>query len=414
MKPAAETGRSASSKTQSSLDLAARFDTIDAALRAHRLLWQASPFVTPRPAWEDARPALAAALRALDAETLDRLEQRPEDIPSLPAAFHADCRALRALAIVPPLPRQALRAPSWQSTSIPGRKWSQLIAFGQCALPGLGDGLLVDWCAGKGHLGRTVGRWSGLPVLAIERDPVLCAAGTDLAARAGIPVRFQCADVLTTPPSAALDARSTVLALHACGDLSAHALALVRTTGAGALVAPCCYHVTDGAQYRPVSLAGQRSALVLRRAHLRLPSQQASTGPQRRRSLRHREQAWRAGLELLRQQATGEAAYRPLRSLPRAWFRASFADFCVRARDELGVPLPARWDPAAAERAGWARAHEARALSVVQAPFRRLIELWVLLDRALALAEAGRTVALGRFCPPALTPRNLMLRVSPA
>jgi hypothetical protein len=41
--------------------------------------------------------------------------------------------------------------------------------------------------------------------------------------------------------------------------------------------------------------------------------------------------------------------------------------------------------------------------------FRRPLELWLNLDRALFLAEQGYFVRLGTFCDTSLTPRNLLL-----
>ena len=41
--------------------------------------------------------------------------------------------------------------------------------------------------------------------------------------------------------------------------------------------------------------------------------------------------------------------------------------------------------------------------------FRRPLELWLVLDRALFLEEQGYSVRLGTFCDYPLTPRNLLL-----
>ncbi|MNY82370.1 hypothetical protein D3C86_2244270 [compost metagenome] len=41
--------------------------------------------------------------------------------------------------------------------------------------------------------------------------------------------------------------------------------------------------------------------------------------------------------------------------------------------------------------------------------FRRPLEVWLLLDRALYLQEQGYAVRLGTFCDYRLTPRNLLL-----
>jgi hypothetical protein len=50
-----------------------------------------------------------------------------------------------------------------------------------------------------------------------------------------------------------------------------------------------------------------------------------------------------------------------------------------------------------------------RALSLVRACFRRPLELWLVLDRAMRLLEAERTVQVGLFCPSEITPRNIMI-----
>ncbi|MFT6395720.1 MAG: hypothetical protein ACJAYU_000462 [Bradymonadia bacterium] len=46
---------------------------------------------------------------------------------------------------------------------------------------------------------------------------------------------------------------------------------------------------------------------------------------------------------------------------------------------------------------------------MVRAIYRRPIELWLVLDRAHRLAEAGRPVLVGQFCEREVSPRNLMI-----
>ena len=52
---------------------------------------------------------------------------------------------------------------------------------------------------------------------------------------------------------------------------------------------------------------------------------------------------------------------------------------------------------------------QVRNLELVRGLFRRPLELWLLLDRALFLEEQGYQVRLGTFCAHELTPRNLLL-----
>ena len=50
-----------------------------------------------------------------------------------------------------------------------------------------------------------------------------------------------------------------------------------------------------------------------------------------------------------------------------------------------------------------------RNLELVRGLFRRPLEVWLLLDRALYLQEQGWKVQLGTFCAYHLTPRNALL-----
>ncbi|MGO1269422.1 MAG: SAM-dependent methyltransferase, partial [Pseudomonas bubulae] len=61
------------------------------------------------------------------------------------------------------------------------------------------------------------------------------------------------------------------------------------------------------------------------------------------------------------------------------------------------------------EAAGRERLAQVRNLELVRGLFRRPLELWLVLDRALYLEENGYAVQVGEFCDSQLTPRNLMV-----
>ena len=48
-------------------------------------------------------------------------------------------------------------------------------------------------------------------------------------------------------------------------------------------------------------------------------------------------------------------------------------------------------------------------MELVRHLFRRPLELWLVLDRALFLQEQGYRVELREFCPRHLTPRNILI-----
>ena len=49
-------------------------------------------------------------------------------------------------------------------------------------------------------------------------------------------------------------------------------------------------------------------------------------------------------------------------------------------------------------------------LSLVQQPFRRSLEMWLVFDKALYLIERGYQVSLSTFCSKKVTPRNILIQ----
>ena len=55
---------------------------------------------------------------------------------------------------------------------------------------------VVEWCAGKGHLGRILAHRFTAPVTSIEWQAALCRQGKELAGKYKLAQQFICADVL--------------------------------------------------------------------------------------------------------------------------------------------------------------------------------------------------------------------------
>ena len=70
---------------------------------------------------------------------------------------------------------------------------------------------------------------------------------------------------------------------------------------------------------------------------------------------------------------------------------------------------PAEWDAERALKRGEERARQTRGLALIRGLYRRAVELWLVLDRAVAQEEAGRAVEVGTWCERTVTPRNLMI-----
>jgi hypothetical protein len=158
-----------------------------------------------------------------------------------------------------------------------------------------------------------------------------------------------------------------------------------------------------------LSSAGLRSVLQLSLEDLALPMSETVTAGARIRRQRDTSMARRLAFDLLQRQVRGIDEYLPTPSLPSAWLDKPFADYCqdLAALKELSTVGAQDWP--ALESAGWQRLAEVRNLELLRGLFRRPLELWLNLDRALFLSEKGYVVRLGTFCDSALTPRNFLL-----
>jgi hypothetical protein len=386
------------------MDLQTRFLRLEELLQDHQALWQAQPFKQPRPPWCEEYPALASALLALDDQQLARLGGDHGALLTLLQGYLPGLAPLDTLCALPELPtRQHLTTDARFSAHIPGRKWQQITAFARrIDRPGVP---LLEWCGGKGHLGRLLAQVHGQPVLTLEHDPGLCEQGEALAQRSAVPQRFILADVLQPETNRHLPGRHAV-ALHACGELHRRLIATAVSQGVVAMdIAPCCYHHLLAGDYRPLSACGK---LVLTRDDLRLAVTGAATAATRELRLRDQEMAWKlAYLQLLGLQ--GEEEYRPLKPIDKAWLGLDFEGFCRAMAQREGDELTPGHDWQRLEQSGWQRQRETMRLSLLRQVFSRAIELWLVLDLALYLEQAGYRVELGTFCGRELSPRNLLL-----
>ncbi|RYE68199.1 MAG: SAM-dependent methyltransferase, partial [Oxalobacteraceae bacterium] len=159
----------------------------------------------------------------------------------------------------------------------------------------------------------------------------------------------------------------------------------------------------------PISQQGKASALTLSIDDLGLPLSETVTAGARVRRQRDTSMARRLGFDLLQRQLSGVDDYLPTPSLPSAWLDKPFADYCRDLAELKQLPSPGSQDWTALEAAGWARLAEVRNLELLRNLFRRPMEMWLILDRALYLTEYGYDVHIGTFCDSKVTPRNLLI-----
>jgi hypothetical protein len=395
---------------------AERVAEVAAGLSAHRDLWHPRPFAERSMPWEDAHPEVAAWLDARPEDEFDLTRFGPDDLDAAgaPPTLLAWRAAADTLARLPRLPARSFALAAKAARGIGGAKRAQIEAFIGCFLadgpsPGT-ETHVLDWCAGKGHLGRALAGAIGRPLHAIEWDATLCDAGTALARAQGLEAVFEALDARSTAAAARVGPGTAAVALHACGDLHGALLRAAAANGVARLaVSPCCYNRTPPDVPVLLSGAAGTTGLVLDTDDLdlvhRLPT---AGGAAERRRVRH-TLAWRLAFDLWHRDASGLDVYRRMPAFPAAWLSLSFAEFAVRFAALGGVEhIPDR-AVAAYEVLGAARLARVLRREAVRLPFARALEAFLLLDRAALLEAAGLEVALGTFCEADATPRNGLL-----
>ncbi|MBC3483936.1 methyltransferase [Pseudomonas sp. SWRI77] len=383
-----------------------RFQALDQFLTEHQHLWKPRPFTALRLDWEAEHPALSAHLRQCslsDAEA-ERVTQ------GVPAPFPQLAQQAQQLCTLDALPDAGLPAAAHRlDVGVPGRKWQQIEAFTRRLAFNAPTRHWLDWCSGKGHLGRRLLQ-PGQHLTCLEYDAELVTAGQALSDHHHLPAHHIHQDVMAADSAGHLNSDKTVVALHACGDLHVRLLHLASEQGCRQMaVAPCCYNRIQAQQYQALSTAAQASSLHLSLDDLGLPLSETVTAGARVRRQRDTSMARRLGFDLLQRQQRQCDDYLPTPSLPVAWLDKPFEAYCRGLAELKHVPLSGTPDWAALEAAGWQRLAEVRNLERVRNLFRRPLELWLVLDRALFLEEQGYAVRLGLFCDYPLTPRNILI-----
>lgn len=395
--------------------LGERLLALDAFLYAQQGIWREKPFTQQCLAWEADYPELASWLRKRSLAQAESCHTKPYQLAA-PQPFPCWAQQAKQLTRLGSYPQATLQArPERMHSGIPGRKWQQIEHFSSALQAGAGQSFALahswlDWCAGKGHLGRYLA-WPDSDLACLEFNADLITSGQAISQKYVPHAQHHLCDVLSSASVAPLQRSDAVVALHACGDLHTHLVQQVSVQQVPALaLAPCCYNRIQADDYQPLSALGKQSRLQLSRDDLNLPLTATVTASAGQRRLRDQSMAWRLAFDLLQRELRGIDEYLPTPSLANSWFNKPFAQWCrgLAALRELPAVPEQNWH--ALEALGWQRLAEVRNLELVRGLFRRPLELWLVLDQAVFLQEQGYTVELGEFCSMQLTPRNILLR----
>jgi hypothetical protein len=391
------------------------FQKIDSYLEALQGYWQFEAFHHNDYPWVKTNAGLCHFLDGLSDDELQLYQQYPEKLylqlkDFIPLLRSCDDLLFAIKAFSPSESISPLNAdsPFWLKAGIKGRKWSQISAFAQQINT---QHPIIEWCAGKGHLGRLISWQKQLSVTSVEWQQKLCDLGATEAIKMQLPQIFKQANVLTGEADSCINETCHVIALHACGDLHLHLIKLAKKAKPAQLsISPCCYHLTALTIYQPCSIVGKKSSLKINKQLLKLAvSKQVTTGKRQSR-LSEQEVLWRLSFDELQKYCLQTENYFPLPSFPKALLSGEFKSFVLWAQEEksLTFDIPELLNLFLESAAK--RLKKVRRMELVSQFFVRPLELWLVYDRALALQDSGYQINVSTFCDEQITPRNLLIQ----
>ncbi|MCX2759195.1 methyltransferase [Vibrio sp. Sgm 22] len=390
-----------------------RFIILDSFLLEHQVYWRSEPFhlcQTQQQPWADVNRPLVDWLDSLSIERIQTLKEQPQDLlveitRFLPKLEKANQNIqFNQTALV------GLDLPRGTADGIPGRKLKQIIAMGEASLEHHQGQEWLEWCSGKGFLGRILSQQSDQKVTSFEWQQSLCESGQKIADDQKLEMNFVQGDAFSESADDVFNFDQHAVALHACGDLHVELVKKSVSNGLPAVtISPCCYHLIRDENYQAMSSVAKASALTLSKSDLRIPLQETVTGGERVKRHRQLEMSYRLGFSKLLKAELNIDEYIPVPSIKKSELAEGFESFCLWAFEVKGLSFRSDIDFESYLVQGDTLFWEMEKLSLVQQVFRRPLEVWLALDRAIYLQEQGYEATIEEFCERTVTPRNLLI-----
>ncbi len=390
----------------------ARFLELDSVLKRYEALWKPSAFTNSADPRLDNYPQLRSWLDTLSNEEIEQLQLCDQQLLHSAQDFFVDAQRLNELIKVPELSHeQDIELPAFWEKDIPGRKAQQIKSFALALLPGKLP--LTEWCCGKLHLGRLAAELSTQDLTGLEIKPNLVKQAKSLSCKRKLSTSVtvhQC-DVLQDDILPLIPPKQHLIALHACGGLHIKMLKHgSQNCSPRMTLAPCCYHRFNSTRrYQALSKLGQNSQLHLTNEDLRLATRQCNIASAAETRKRKQLQAWRLGFDSLQREVRQVDEYLACPSLSVTSLHQGFESFCRKMAGIKRITLPESLDYEYYEQLGNQRFHAYERFEFIRMLFRRALEVWLVLERALFLEESGYHCTISEFCPSTVSPRNLLI-----
>ena len=268
---------------------------------------------------------------------------------------------------------------------------------------------VVDVGSGHGHLTRAIASASR-PTVGLERDARLIETARAIPAENA--PEFVVRDVLAE--GLPIERGDCIIGLHACGELGDRIVDAGAARGAAVVLVGCCLQKRREEVRAPFrrdlgdDVALPRALLGLSNLTTREEGVEAS----RAENLAARERRLALRL-LLREHAPMLRVGAEIEGLNRRVAHADLETLIARAFAVRGLAVPSRERVGAAATEAATLHARSRRIGLPRTLLARLLEVFVLHDRAERLRAAGHVVQVGTLFSQAISARNLVLAATP-
>jgi hypothetical protein len=389
-----------------------RFNRLSTLLVKHAAIWKTPVFQMACVSFPPQQQALTNFVMTLSDAEVEFLQANDQHLLARITHCFPDAAQLAECIDFPGTSGRNIQPPRFWNTDIPGRKEQQILAFsealGTINLP------LLEWCCGKQHLSRFLGEVHSQGATGLDIDADLINQANALARKRHLHafIQSECCDVLSSQAERFIERDQHLIALHACGGLHTRMLQLAADKRVARLsLSPCCYHrFNEHPDYQALSSAAQQSGLRLDHEALRLAVRETQTASGAETQKRKTLQIWRLGFDSLQRELRQSDRYLPVPSFSQRVLNKGFPVFCQEIAALNGLKLHAETEFSHYLTLGEARFHVYQRRELLRMIFRRALECWLVLDKTLFLEEQGYDCKITRFCPPEISPRNLLIQ----
>lgn len=289
----------------------------------------------------------------------------------------------------------------------------------------------VDIGGGIGHLGRILSHYHDLPFYSLDCDGDLQEKGKIRDKKYPRPKGAKPLDFINTsfgPPvkgyqntekektkgetlNKLFSKNSLSIGLHTCGPLAIHHMnTVIKNKGRALLNFACCYNKLDPKEFTNLSSVMRENPLNIDLHALTLASRPHIGEDYETFLMKKKVKSFRYSLHILMYQELGIKDFRTLGKTPLKMYRGDFSDYALLKLKEQNITNNFSKDFLESfikEKNHQELIEKLFRCNLIRWQFNRVVEFFILMDRALYLKENGYEVKLNEYFNPKLSPQNI-------